>query len=267
MQAPLDISIDRGAAGALDAAIMVLRRRIRALLPLYVLAIAPVAVAMLWIIDAVAAQDRSGLAVGCGLITVATLWRWGWLAVLQRRVQAELRGTEPMAVRRRLLAILVTRLYALFLLTWGGLVLIPAYWGQFLTGFATPALLEREGPATRQVRQALSWTTRGIDPLGRALAELAALMAAVALGAIALQLLVVQMLWPALTGLDPTGMQLTLRGLGWGISVGFALFCVYDLYWHVASVTLFYHLAGRRLGTDLHQRLASLESTAPESVA
>jgi hypothetical protein len=262
MEAPLDMSISRGATGALDAALLLLRREVAVLLPLYVLAIAPVAVAMLWVIDAVAAQDRSSLAVGCALLTGATLWRWVGLAAVQRHVQTVLRGQAPLPIRRRLLSLVTTRLYALGLLTWGALVLIPAYWGQFLTGFATPALLERSGPAGTQVSRALRWITTGINPLARAGAAVAAVMGAVVLGAIATQLLLARTVIPALTGIDPTALQVTMSGIGWWLSVAFLLFCLYDLYWHVAGVTLFYHLAGRRLGTDLQLRLQALQSDA-----
>jgi len=258
---PLELAIGRGAAGALDAAGRYLRDQLAAALPLYVLAIAPLAVAMLWVIDAVAARDRDALTVGCVLVTAAILWRWAWLAVLQHRVQATMRGGASARVARRLPAIVMTRLVAALALTWGALLLLPPYWGFFLAGFAGPSLLETEdvGSARRQVSQTLGWITRAVGPLARAAAMLAGFCLLLVGSAISFQYVAIGMILPALTGIDPTQARLTMSGLAWWLSLAFMIFCVFDLYWHIAAVMLFYHLAGRRLGTDLQARLTTLE--------
>jgi hypothetical protein len=262
MRQALELAIGRGASGALDAAVGLLRQHPARLVPVYVLAITPMALAMLWVIDAVTAQDRSALAIGCALLTAAALWRWGWLAVMQRRAAALLRGNAPATVRQRLGPILFSRLVASALLTWGALLLVPAYWGFFLSGFAGPAMLEQREGTGGALRRTLRSITTGVGPLGRALAMLAAVFFAVGVGAIVTQVVAATYVLPALTGVAPTQVSLTMSGLAWRLATAFGLFCVFDLYWHVAAVTLFYHLAGRRLGTDLQLRLAALEQGA-----
>jgi hypothetical protein len=261
MQHAMELAIGRGAAGALDAAARLLREHLAALLPVYVLAVTPLALAMLWIIDAVTAQDRAAMFTGCLALTAATLWRWGWLAVLQRRVQARLAGVSPPPVTQQLPAILLHRLIACLLLTWGALFLVPPYWGFFLAGFAAPALLEPR-TAEQSLSRTLGWITAGVGPLARAAAVLVGVFGALTLGAIATQWVVVGQVLPALTGITPTDAQLTMRGLGWLLASAFALFCVFDFFWHVAAVMLFYHLTGQRLGTDLQRRLTALEEGA-----
>ena len=123
-------------------------------------------------------------------------------------------------------------------------------------------MLEHSGPAGRQISQTLGWITRGVKPLSRAAGMLAVILVLLFAAALGLQYVLMNMVLPAMTGLAPTEARLTMSGLGWTLAFGFALFCAFDLYWHVAAVMLFYHLAGWRLGTDLQQRLAAAERYA-----
>jgi len=195
---------------------------------------------------AVAAEDRDALWLGCGALTLATLWRWAWLARLQRYVQASLRGRPPRRLRGRLVPIVLTRLSAAVALTWGSFLILPAYWGFFLAGFAGPALLDEEGTAGQAIRRSLRWITMGVGPLMRAAVILSLLMVVLTINVVVAQRMLVNMVLPALTGLPPTEAALTMSGIGWGLVLGFGLFCIFDVYWHV----------------DLQQRLASVEQHA-----
>ena len=152
----------RSALTPMDAAAEYLHARTSRVLPLYLVAMTPFSLVMLIIIDVISSQNRSGLNEACLLLTLAPIWRWIGLAWIQRRVQADLRGEPPLALRQRWLSYLLTRLFANFLLLWGGFLILPAFYGLYLSGFAAPALLESDRPSYRQVRDGLTWIHQAI---------------------------------------------------------------------------------------------------------
>src|SRR5580658_9113562 len=74
----------------LDEAAEYLRTSLPALLPVYLLAMVPHALASAWLIDAICAEQRDRAARCCAGLTLAMIWRWIGLAFVQRRVQRDL---------------------------------------------------------------------------------------------------------------------------------------------------------------------------------
>lgn len=247
---------------ALDAAVHYLRRFGHRVLPVYLVAMAPHSLTVLWLIDAIAAQDRSSLPLGCGLLALATLWRWGWLSLIQWRVQRDCRGEPPLPLRRRLAAILLLRLSAALAITWGMLVIVPFYYGFFAAGFLAPLLLEQPGSAVSRVIAGLPQLLNARKRLEKVFGALAAAGLAALLTTLVWHLFVLGTLLTSILGFETADVALTLRGTSWVLSVGYFLWVVFDVYWTVASVILFYDLQARRLGSDLRVRLRTLREAA-----
>lgn len=242
----------------LDAAAEYLRERGPRVVPLYVVAMAPFSAAMLYVIDVVTSQFRSALPFACLLLSLATLWRWGWLAAAQRRVQEDLRGDPPLPLWGRLAKIVLAKLALSVVVLWGSLMVLPAFYGFFVSGVAVPVLLESAGPATRQLTRALSWVHDGAGRLSRVALALSLAVLLTALATLVLQLFLVHTVLPSLLGLEVADLRLTVWSAAWLLCLGYFLFVAFDLYWAVASVMVYYDLQSRRLGSDLRLRLRLL---------
>lgn len=247
----------------LDGALELMRTRLSTLLPIYVLAVVPLAAGGWLAIDAVTARDRAALVLVSAVLTLALPWRWAWLAVLQRRVQAELRGQPPLPVSHRLPAILIARLVAAFMLTWGIPLMVLPFWGIFFGGFAAPALLERDRRAMSELVQTLRWIGGAVGRLMRIALTLSIAGLVGLLAGVVLQVFLIQTILPSLLGIDTTGLLLTMQSTAWWMGFAFLFFLVFDFYWSIAAVTVFYDIQSRRLGSDLRWRLARLREAAP----
>jgi hypothetical protein len=192
------------------------------------------------------------------LLTVATVWRWAWLGVVQRRVGADLRGDPPLPLRRRLMPILLARLVSNVAMTWGGILIVPMFYGFFVSGFATPLLLESEEPALPRLLRLLGWLHGWAGRLIHVSVALSVAMILAVVGVIVVQLLLVWVMLGSLLALDTSNLQLTMGSVAWVMCVSYFLFVLFDVYWTVASVILFYDLQSQRLGTDLRLRLRTL---------
>ncbi|MBI4585992.1 MAG: hypothetical protein HY717_18435 [Planctomycetes bacterium] len=229
------------------------------MLPLYLAAMAPYSAAMLFVIDAISTQHRSALPFWSALLTLATLWRWLWLPAVQRRVQEDVRGEPTLPLGKHLAKILLIKAGASFAILWGGLIVIPAFYGFFLSAFAAPALLESGGGMFREVKRALLWIHHSARRFaGVSLALTVAFMAA-GLGAFLLQLVMISTLLPSLLGLEAADLSLTLRSWSWFLCLAYLLFVLFDYYWTVASVMVFYDAQSRQLGSDLRLRLGTIQ--------
>ena len=260
----VDVATDWSAAGnasalfPLDLAQEYTRTHLARVLPAYLVAMAPFSAAMWYTIDVVTSQHRSALPSACVLLVAATLWRWAWLAVVQRRVQEDVRGEPPLPVRRRLGAILLARLYGAAAIFWGSFIVIPALYGFFVSAFVTPVLLEGDGPVFPELKRAAGMVHRATGRLARMTGALSLLALFAFLNVWVLQILMLTTLLPALLGLDVADLTLTMSSMGWFLFLLYGLFLCFDLYWTVASVMVFYHLQARRLGSDLRSRLQTL---------
>jgi len=247
----------------MDVAVEYLRGRAWRVLPPFLLAIVPFSAAVLMAIDVAVSQHRAAVAETCGLLTMATVWRWAWLAVVQRRVQCDLRGAAPAPLRRHMVAILLGRIFACVAIVWGGFLVIPAFYGFFLSGLLTPMLLEREGRAWTNTCRTLTWIHNAAGRLSKITWMLLVLFMLVTVSVVALQLIVVNMLLPGFFGLAPSDLALTVGSRTWVLCVCYFLFVVFDLYWAVLAVVLYYDVQSRRLGTDLRSRILAQTGASP----
>ncbi len=100
MPVSLATLLDAGGActSPLDAAADYWRIKADRLLPLYVLAMGPHAIVTGLLIAAINGEQRSLASRYCFYLTAATLWRWVWIAWLQRRVQEDLRARSTAGI-------------------------------------------------------------------------------------------------------------------------------------------------------------------------
>ncbi|MFW6157900.1 MAG: hypothetical protein ACOC8E_00915 [Planctomycetota bacterium] len=257
----MDLTVRGGSRSALpafDNALEYIRARPLAVLPRYLVGIAPTALVMLLLIDVMTAERWSDLSGACALLVVAGFWRWGWIAALQRQVQAEMRGTDPLPLRPNLVRILLARLYCSVLLSWGSLLVVPGLYGLFLGGFATPLFLERPGKMAATLGAGLRMISQSVGTLWRATFVLAAAILLAAFNVMVFQYLLTGVVLTSLLGVHTADLLLTMNSTAWWVFIFFLLFTLFDGFWAVASVTLFYHLQAQRLGTDLQLRFQAL---------
>lgn len=246
--------------GPLDGALEYLRRRGGRLLPLYLWANAPLAAAVLVMIDTVTAQHRSALPDAAWMLTGAMVWRWVWQGLVQKRVQEDLRGQPVLPLRRRALSLLMTRLICFVLITWGSFLVVPAFYALFASSFAAPILLESPGRPAPLIARTVRWTHAAVGRLSRLIVVLGVLTLLLYLMVLGTQILLLGTFVPGILGIDTTDAQLTFGGYAASLIFLFIMFLLLDFYWTAASVLLFYDLQARRLGSDLRQRMAALRT-------
>jgi hypothetical protein len=242
----------------LDEAVELLRGHMAEALPLYLAGVAPMSVAIFILIDAVAARKYSAAPEGCLLLAAATVWKWAFTSAVQGRMRARLSGKPGAPLRGRLLAIICVKLAASMAMLWGSMVVIPPLYGFFLSGLAAPALLDRGGPALDEAEWISRWVSGSMGRAVKIVSAIGALFLTAYLGVTLLQLMVTGLVMPSLLGMDATGAELTLYGVEWQMAILYLLFLVFDLYWTVAAVTLYYDVQSRRAGVDLGSRLKAM---------
>lgn len=242
---------------SLDIALDYVRQNLLSLGPWYVLAILPMSAVVLLTIDVIMTQRRVLVPVICVALIAATLWRWVIQAIIQRRIQIELSGEEVASVWRCLGSIIVGRLVANAALTWGSFLLFPGLWGFFASGFVTPAALSPSSTVTLGLKRAMGMNTSG--RLIRVSFALTFATMLVVLGIVVMQVLVVYLILPSLMGINSSAILLTMQSFAWTMAVAYCLYLLFDFYWTVASVFVFYDQQSRRLGVDLKLRLSMLE--------
>lgn len=243
---------------SLDGALEYLRARGLRLLPSYVVAVLPLSIGALFLIDAISAEHRSGIFAWCWWLVPATLWRWAWLARVQQSVQRDLQARPGLPLRRRLLWILVIRLYAIVALTWGSMLILPSFYGFFGGSFTAPLLLERDGAAPREIWRMLGWVHHSAARLVRALLSLSLFTTITILAVYITQRVLVEIVLPSLLGVESSGIDLTIRSWTWLLCWLYFLFLAIDFGWTVAAVFLYYDSQSRRTGSDLRARMRLL---------
>jgi hypothetical protein len=165
-------------------------------------------------------------------------------------------------LRRRLVGILLVRLYANVVLTWGGVLILPSFYALFAGSFAAPMLLEREGPLLGEARRVLGLVHHAAGRLTLVLIALTALGLALVVAVRTAHYAVIAVVLPSLLGMDTTGAVLTVQSVSWKLSVLYFIFVFLDFFWTVAAVFLYYDSQSRRTGSDLRARLQRLTGRA-----
>jgi len=160
-------------------------------------------------------------------------------------------------------AILMARLICCIAISWGGLLIVPGFYGFFLSAFAAPALLEGNGAAFEPIADCLSLIHHAAWRLTKLATAICVAFVLASLGVLVLHLLVVNEMMGSLLDLNVSDLSLTLGSRFWVFSVVYLMLVAFDFYWTVASVMVFYDLRSRRLGSDLRlqmREICSIES-------
>ena len=247
----------------MDATLHYLTIRLWRVLPPYLVGMSFYSLAILFAIDVITSQNRSAISDAAWLLAGATIWRWIWLGVAQRQILQDVRGDSMPSLWRRLPALLIIRLFANFAIVWGGFIVIPAYYGLFLSGFATPMMLDTQPSAWARVTHTLSRIHRTSGRLTRVTLVLTALTLLVAISIFVIQILMAHTILPSLLGFDSADLIVTINSLSWLLTLCYFLFVILDFYWTVLAVILFDHLRSHRVGSDLRIRIRGLKRIQP----
>ena len=243
----------------LDAAADYWRAGVATLLPMYVLAMLPHAILSGLLIGTITSGQRTLAAQYCIYLTLATLWRWTWIAKLQQIVQQDLRSQAVAVFWRRVPSILLVRLLACVGLTWGiVLACVPAYYGLFVGSFAAPLLLESDDASLRRVRLSIRWIHHSGKRLFRILLSMICIIGLLIVATFASQFVLARTVLPTLLGIDTTELNLTLDSWAWRLSLFYFVYLLVDGFWSVAAVMVYYDSQSRRTATDLQARLKVL---------
>lgn len=260
----------------IDRAVEYLRLRIRRFLPVYLLAVLPQSMVVLVAIDAVASHHRSVFDVVALMLVGTTIWRWIGTAMVQHRIQSDIRGDSNRMWWKRLPVILSIRFIAAAGIVWGPLLMLNTWrsvffvplWGipffatfvvgLLLAGMITPLLGESNANTAmllRQLRGDVMKSKRRVLVVVLVMIVSALWLVLVAVG---LQYFLLNAVIANLLGLDTSDLQLTFQGKAWWLGLAYLIQLGFDLLWTVVSVMLFYDLQSRRLGSDLRYRLQFL---------
>jgi hypothetical protein len=252
-----------GGVGPLDLGSAFLRARGAAVAGRYALAVAPLlAAAWLWI-DAVSAEDRTGLGLASLAVAGAMLWRWAGLAWVQAGVMREI-GYRIRVTPGRVAQIVLARLLAHGVIVWGSLLLVPGVLGFFFSAYVSVMVLEDDEAGTSAprsagpIRQTLRLTIDHWATLLRRGALLGVLGLVAWLSVLLVLAMLIGLLLPSLLGIDTVDLQLAGGGVASWLSLTFLTWVLFDFYVAVVAVFEVDQLRARRRGGDLLARLRQL---------
>jgi hypothetical protein len=171
-------------------------------------------------------------------------------------VQEHLSGKHVKGLGRKLVPILILRLFSSVALTWGSFAILPGFVGLFVGSFAAPLLLESDEPAVNRVGQAISWIMHAYRRLLRVVLALSLMGLVMAVAMFVTVYALTEQLLPSLFGFESANLRLTLRSNAWLLGMGYFIFLLLDLFWTVLAVMLYDDSRSQRMATDLRARLA-----------
>ena len=242
----------------MDCAIELTRDSVAWFIPAYILANAPLALAMIIGLTAVSSQDTGVALMAAALATLALPWRWIVQTFMQRRLLLILSPKLSIPLRRRLWSIIVLKFMLCAIGISGALIaLIPSF--ASLTGctLAAPFLLNEPTVNFAAARRliAIPYSTSriiiGLVVLGLLYITFSGITAE-------LLDLIVKPILPSFLGVHDLYLQLIVQSRAFGLVVWVLCLVPLDMVWMTAGVILSEQLGFRRTGADLKTRLLSL---------
>lgn len=231
-------------------------------LPYYTAAMLPFSIVMYFIIDSLSAKDVTTLAALSALLVAATFWRWLWLALLQRHIQTFIRGNQPpYSIKNKFKDIMLTKILCSFCWSWGSFVIIPFHFGFFLTAICVPALLENDKRLLKANRETLGLINKSFGKLIKVSSALLLLASITTISIFIFQSLIVHTALPSWLGIEIADLSITSSNIVWILTVFYFIFLIWDFFWTIVSVMLFYDMQARASGRDLLIKIERLSNT------
>ena len=267
-------------AGCLDRAIDYVRLRGGRVLPTYIWGTLPQSAVMYFAIDALAHEDRSMIPWVSLLLVPATIWRWVGTLAMQHRIQTDLRGESPPRWIAALATVLSIRMLSAVALGWGIWIsavswrfpfasifwapihVITSYYGILWAGLVGPLFFESTEKDQKLVATLFQWVHGNRQRMTGLVAYVSLLSGWAIVIVIILHLLLTNLLVAQFLGLDASDLKLTFLSTSWILTVSFGLFLIFDFFWQIAAVFLYYDLQSRRLGGDMRLRLRRLRGSS-----
>ena len=139
---------------------------------------------------------------------------------------------------RRAGTVVLTRAAAAPFIACGGLLVLPAVLGLYLSLLVSPALVaseRRAGPALADLGRLIG---RNINLLTRHATLLTLLLVIAGASAVSVQVVLINVALPSLMGVDTADLQVSMVNVAWWLSSLLLMLLVFDLYASVAAVFL-----------------------------
>ena len=253
-----DSLLRAGFVGPLDGALEYIRQTAGWILPLYILATGPLILVAVAEISAIMERDVTASQFYLLLALPALVWRWGICSLIQSRVLADLSGTKPPAIRKRIAFILVIRTALAPLAIWGiFFFVIPSLLAIAAGTLVTPLLLDASNTGWNQVKKLMRYSVVSTRAM-----RLAALLMVIFLFASSMVYGVLAIMGtfvlPSLLGIADPRIGVILNSGTLNLGLDFFTLLALDLLWCVSGVILFLELDARRTGADLRSRLQAM---------
>jgi hypothetical protein len=246
----------------MDCAIELTRDSAAWLIPAYILANAPLALALIIGLTAVSSQDTGVALMAAALATLAFPWRWIVQTFIQRRLLLILSPKLSIPLWRRMWSILVLKFILCAIgITGACIALIPSF--ASLTGctLAAPFLLNEPTVNFAVARRliAIPYSTSRIIFGLIILGLLYLIFSGISAELVAL---IVKPVLPSFFGIHDLYLQLIVQSRAFGLVIWVLCLVPLDLFWMVAGVILSEQIGFRRTGADLKARLISMTGDA-----
>ena len=243
---------------ALNTAWELLVRRPLLVVGGYTLAAAPMLVAMLYWVRAVAFEDRRAIALASVLVVCGAFVRAVVLSRFQTAVMRAI-GFEPTrGLRGSSLLVGVFRFNAesALLLLWP--LIVPGVLGLMCSGVATPMATTESRPVSRSLTGVFRYAWERLGWCARYAASLVMLFVLFWIGLLVTVAALVSTVLPALLNVDTTDLTLIVRGPAWWLGTGLVAVVFADMLHNVACCAAVKEQRARSSGADLHARLDRL---------
>ncbi|MGC8559170.1 MAG: hypothetical protein ACP5O1_00650 [Phycisphaerae bacterium] len=246
----------------MDCAIELTRDSAAWFIPAYILANAPLALALIIGLNAISSRDAGVAMMAAALATLAFPWRWIVQTFIQRRLLLILSPKLSIPLWRRMWSIIVLKFMLCAIGISGAFIaLIPSFASLAGCTLAAPFLLNEptvDFAAARRL-MAIPYSASRIIIGLIVLGLLYLIFSGITWELLAL---IAKPILPSFFGVHDLYLQLIVQSRAFGLSVWLLCLVPLDMFWMAAGVILSEQIGFRRTGADLKARLLSMAGDA-----
>lgn len=247
----------------MDNAVELTRDSVGWFVPAYIVANAPLALALIVALNAISAHDTGLALMGAAMATMAFPWRWVVLAIMQRRLLMTISPKLTLPLWRRMWIIIVLK----FMLCGIGISaafigFIPSMASLIGSTLAAPFLMDQPVVNFSVARRLIS-TPYSLPRTIGGLFVMTLLYLIFSGVACAFLAFIAKPVLPSFFGIHDLYLQLIVQSRAFGLAVSALCLVPLDMFWIAAGVLLSQQIGFRQTGADLKARLLVMAGDAP----